>query len=291
MTVRTKVLKFIVAMGLMAACGWLTQGAAGVVEGAAFPSGAEPSHRGIIRISGSDTMLLLTRALAESYMRIAPRVSVHAWGGGTAHGLEDLIRGKVEICAASRPLQPKEVIRLADGFGAVGFATPVAKEALSVFLNSRNPVRGLSMAQLRAIYVGAITDWKEVGGNPGPIRVIRRPSTSGTYAYFQDHVLGGEAYTKRAETAPDNRAIVNRVTSDPSAIGYGGLAYGRELHCRIDGIEPTEEEIRSDRYPITRYLYLVTTDQPRGEIQRFIDWVLSTQGQSIVRSTGYIALW
>jgi len=255
------------------------------------PAAAEAHQPAVIRISGSDTMLILTRRWAEEYMRSHPGVAVYVWGGGTARGLEALARGRVDIAAASRPLEPREVQMLADVFKSVGISFAVAKEALSIYVNPRNPVQNLTLDQIRQIFSGETNNWKEVGGDDAPIHALRRPSSSGTYLYLREHVLNGLPYSTAAQVVEDTPGIVRRVEGDPRAIGYGGVAYGRDLHCSVEGVLPSEAAIRDGSYPITRYLFLVTTNQPRGEVQRFIDWAQSPAGQAVVRDVGLVALW
>ncbi|MDW7682075.1 MAG: substrate-binding domain-containing protein, partial [bacterium] len=134
-------------------------------------------------------------------------------------------------------------------------------------------------------------NWAEVGGRIEPILVMIRPPNSGTHLYFKEHVLNGKNYGHFTQIAATTPKVVKAVAKNREAIGYGGSAYGDEvIHVRINGIEPTPENVRNDSYPIIRYLYLVTTDTPRGELKSFIDWTLK-DGQRIVREVGYIPLW
>jgi phosphate transport system substrate-binding protein len=245
----------------------------------------------IIKISGSDTMLLLTRKWAEEYMRENHRVSVYTWGGGSAKGVEDLIGGKVHICAASRPLGAEEVRLLANRYDNVGVSFAVAKEALSIYVNSDNPVRDLSLQQLKLIFTGKLTNWKDVGGKDAPILVLRRSSSSGTYLYFLEHVLEEEPYTAKARVYRNTRGIVQEVIDNEYAIGFGGVAYGEELHCRVEGVLPTRKNIRDGAYPITRYLHFYTVGSPGGELKKFIDWVMAPDGQGLAEEAGYVPLW
>lgn len=246
----------------------------------------------LIRTKGSDTMYLLMKRLAEEYMRRNPGISVYTEGGGSASGIQALIRGEIDICAASRPLQAKEIKQLSENYRSVGVVFRIAKDALSVYLNKKNPVRDLTMKQLKQIFSGEITNWKAVGGTDHPITVLIRPPNSGTYLYFKRHVLEGREYTNRAITIPTTAKIVETVAADQFAIGYGGIAYGKTVKlCRVNSIPPTSENIRYDLYPISRYLYLITVRKPQGIRRKFIDWIISNQGQAIIKQVGYIPLW
>ena len=157
-------------------------------------------------------------------------VSIYTWGGGSGRGVEDLISQKVNICAASRPLNAEEIRWLAERHESVGVSYAVAKEALSIYVNPDNPVRDLSLQQLKSIFTGKVTNWKDVGGKDAPILVLRRASSSGTYLYFLQHVLEEEPYTRRARVYRNTRGIVEEVRENEHAIGFGGVAYGEELH-------------------------------------------------------------
>lgn len=246
----------------------------------------------IIRIKGSDTMLILNRRWAEVYMTTHPGISVYAEGGGSATGIQALIQEEIDICAASRPLTAEEVKPLAEKYRNIGISFLVAKDALSVYVNPNNPVKDLTLKQLKEIFTGAIENWHNVAGNDEPIKVLIRPPSSGTHLYFREHILEGEPYSENAVSVPTTAAIVDSVLNNPNAIGYGGIAYGTNvIHCQINGINPSEDNVRYDLYPLSRYLYFDTIKKPRGEVRKFIDWVISPEGQKIVKDVGYIPLW
>lgn len=259
-----------------------------------FMAGCAGTHQRqvyVIRLKGSDTMLLLATRWAEEYMKEHPSVSVYAEGGGSALGFKSLIKGEIDIGAASRPIQANEARQLAEKYGKIGMGFWVAKDALSIYLNPENPIRNLSLAQLKAIFTGDISNWEQVGGNQQPIDVIIRSPNSGTYLYFKEHVLEGESYSSAAKTLSTTAAVVKAISERVGAIGYGGIAYGQNLiHCQINNVAPTEQNVRTDTYPIIRYLYLYTIDTPQGEVKSFIDWVLK-DGQKVVRQVGYIPIW
>lgn len=246
----------------------------------------------LIRIVGSDTMFELTSLLAEEYMKEHSGISIYVQGGGTAEGIKALIKGETDICSASRNLKPNEAKALADYYSSLGLVFLIAKDALSIYLNPNNKVKELTVEQLKNIYEGKITNWKEFGGiDTTIIPVIRNPN-SGTYLYFKDHILEGENYSLSSLTKPTTREVVKFVAENVNAIGYGGMGYnGNILHAKIENVEPIEKNIRNDTYPITRYLHFFTTRTPGGAAKSFIDWVLSPAGQSVVRKSGFIPLW
>jgi phosphate transport system substrate-binding protein len=245
-----------------------------------------------LRIKGSDTMLPLAQFWAQVYMIENPSVSVYVEGGGTAIGMSALAQGATDICMASRPITPGEAQLLVHHFGAVGVSVLVAKDALSLYVHPDNPVKNLTMQQVKNIFSGAIDNWKDLGGDNAPIQLLNRLPTSGTYAYFQEHVLGGASYDPSAKALPTTKAIVDFVSQHKNAIGYGGVAYEADIyHCDINGIAPSHENVINDTYPLTRYLYLYTVDKPHGKIKDFINWTVNEHGQDIVSWVGYFPIW
>ena len=245
-----------------------------------------------IRIKGSDTMLLLTKKLAEEYMKNNPGISIYVDGGGTAKGIEAISEGSADICTASRTLNPEEIKILADRYSSVGISYLIAKDGLSVYMNPENPVKNLTLNQLKGIFTGKIKNWRDVGGNDSQITKIVRSPNSGTHSYFQEHVLDGDEYDNNAEVRHTTNSIIKFISENPSAIGYGGIGYNTGIKLsNIDGISSSEENVRNNEYPISRYLYFYTPTQPGGEVQKFINWVMSMNGQKQVKTAGYIPIW
>ena len=245
-----------------------------------------------IRVKGSDTMKNLMENLARVYMESHPRVSIYVEGGGTGSGVNALIQGKIDICSASRPIEPEEVSRIAEKYKSVGIYSLIARDALSIYTNPANPVTDLTLKQLKQIFTGEITNWSDVGGKDMNITVLIRPSNSGTNHYFREHILENQPYTDTAKIIPTTNQIVDYVRNHPDAIGYGGIAFGPDItHCKVNGINPSVENVRYDLYPISRYLYLYTVKKTSGKIRNFIDWISSKEGQKVVEETGFISLW
>jgi phosphate transport system substrate-binding protein len=245
-----------------------------------------------VRIAGSDTMAVLTRAWAERFMEANPGVAVLASGGGTAEGIRALVGGGVDVAAASRPLAPAEVEALHARSGRLGVGFRCALDGLSIYLHPDNPVRSLTLLQVKGIFTGRIGTWTKVGGTDAPIEAYTRQPSSGTYRFFQELVLDDEPYSERATAMPTTAAIVDAVRADPHAIGYGGLGYGADVrHCAVEGVAPSAATVRDGSYPLARYLYLYTARPPAGAVKRFIDWALSPAGQRVVAEVGYVPLW
>ncbi|MEW6336607.1 MAG: phosphate ABC transporter substrate-binding protein [Acidobacteriota bacterium] len=261
--------------------------ALGTILGAC--AGTSAGRREVVRLAGSDTMLLLVRRWAEEFMRGDPAL-VTVEGGGTAAGIEALIAGSIDVCAASRPLAPEEVERLFKRTGSLGVRFLVARDALSVYVNPANPVRNLTLLQLKGVFTGRVGSWHKLGGVEAPIHVLLQPPNSGSARFFQNVALDGEPFAPRGATLPTTQAIVAAVEADPLAIGFGGLAYGASVTLLdLEGTGPGQ--IRSAAYPLSRYLYLYTVREPAGATRRLIDSVLTPAGQSIVEQVGFVPLW
>ncbi len=246
----------------------------------------------VIKIKGSDTMLHLTELLAQKYMMENPKVSIYVEGGGTATGIKALSGGETDICTASRPVKADEVKTLSDNFGLLGISTVIGKDALSIYINKNNPVKNFTVDQLKEIFTGKLTNWKQLNGPDMRILPILRTPNSGTYYYFKEHILNGEEYAYYAYTRVTTEEVIESVEDNINAIGYGGIGYkGETVHAKINGIEPTEENVRNDSYPIIRYLHFYTTGVPQGAVKKFIDWVISPEGQKLVSESGYIPIW
>lgn len=266
--------------------------AAVMLAGCGAGQNLQQSEKRTIRIKGSDTMYQLATRWAEEFMKLHPAIAVYVTSGGTETGIRALIDGEVDMCTASRTLHADEARDLMKKHRSLGFSILTAKDALSVYLHPDNPVKNLTLPQVRGLFSGKIASWSDIGGESVPVRVFGRPPTSGTYFFFKEHVLRGDTYSPATVTVPTTVALASMIRNNRYAVGYGGLAYGDDVtHASIDGVTPTAENVRNGSYPISRYLYLYAAAAPEGAIKQFVDWVLSNSGQNIVREVGYIPLW
>ncbi|HKZ53233.1 MAG TPA: phosphate ABC transporter substrate-binding protein, partial [Candidatus Acidoferrales bacterium] len=250
-----------------------------------------------LTVKGSDTMVILGQRWAEVYMQKNRGVTIQVTGGGSGTGIAALINGTTDIAEASRPMKDKEKDAVKAKRSAEVLELPVAVDGLAVFLNVKNPVGELSLAQLKGIYTGAIKNWKEVGGRDERMILYGRENNSGTYVYFKEHVLENVDYFPTVQTLPGTAAVIHAVAKDPRGIGYGGVAYGegvKHLRVRKDAnspaVEPTMENVLSAQYPISRYLYWYVAGRPKGDLKAFAEWALSKDGQAVVENVGYYPL-
>jgi len=254
---------------------------------------------GNITVKGSDTLVILAQKWAETYMGQHADTKIQVSGGGTGTGFAALQNQTTDLCDASRKIKPAELQKCVAVFGG---ARPteykVALDGLSVYVNAENPIKELSLDQLKSIFTGKVTNWKALGGADAPITVYSRENSSGTYEFFKEHVLKGQDFAASAQTMPGTAAILQAVTKDKGGIGYGGAAYGagaKHLLVKKEenspAIEPTEETVLNGTYPIWRHLYVyVNPALDKGEIAAYLNWIRSDDGQKIVKEVGYYPL-
>jgi len=268
--------------------------AAGALLALTVLAAATASAGRSITIKGSDTMVILAQRWAEKYMAAHPGAVLQVTGGGSGTGIAALINGTTDIATASRDMKQAEKLKLRDRYQTMGIEIPVAKDGLAVYLHEQNEVESLSFEQLRDIYAAKITNWKQVGGADARITLYGRENSSGTYVLFKDVVLLGADFAPSCQTLPGTAAVVNAVAQDPNGIGYGGAAYAkgvRDCAVRRDAggpaVLPTEATVKDGSYPLARSLFFYTRKKPEGDVKRFVDWVLSPEGQEIVTQVGY----
>jgi phosphate transport system substrate-binding protein len=250
-----------------------------------------------ISVKGSDTMVIMNARLAETFMAKNPGTMIQVTGGGSGVGIAALINGTTDIAASSRPIKTSETDKLKQRFATIGYAYPIARDGLSVYLHASNPVKELTLAQIREIYTGKLTNWSQVGGPNAPIVIYSRENSSGTYTYFKDNVLLGKDFHPRAQTLQGTAAVVNAVSKDVNGIGYGGAAYAKGIKFaavkkddKSPAYLPTLDHVRTGAYPISRFLYLYTRVKPSKEMKTFIDWATGPEGQEIVTKVGYFPI-
>jgi phosphate transport system substrate-binding protein len=266
----------------------------------AFAGGLLPAlsaSAGTVTVKGSDTMVVLGQRWAEEYMKKNPKTVIQVTGGGSGTGISALINGTTDICEASRSMKDAEKKQVAEKSGAPPIEIPVAKDGLSVYVHESNPLTELTMSQLKAIFTGKVTSWKDVGGPDAKIIPYSRENSSGTYVFFKEHVLENADYTPRAQNMPGTAAVVNAVAKEKFSIGYGGAAYSKGIKvlkikkdASSPGIGPSDATIKDGTYPLSRPLFFYTRSKPSADMTAFTDWVLSKEGQAIVTKVGYFPI-
>ena len=256
------------------------------------------TYAGPITVKGSDTLVILAQKWAETYMQSHPGVKIQVTGGGSGIGFAALQNNTTDIADASRPIKPAERAACIKSFGKSPREYKVALDGLSVYVHADNPIKELSLEQLELIFTGKAGNWKPFGGKDAPITVYSRENSSGTYEFFKEHVLQGKDFTSRAQTMQGTAALLQSVSRDPNAIGYGGAAYGQGAKALkikktpdSPAVDPTEENVVTGKYPIWRYLYnYLNPEKDKGDIASYLNWVRSSEGQRIVKDVGYYPL-
>ena len=258
--------------------------------------------RVLIQNKGSDTLVNVAQAWAETYKEVDSNVAVAVSGGGSGTGISAMINGTVDIANASREMKDSE-IEAARANGVEPVEWIVGYDALAVFVHRDNPIESFTIAQLAGIYGdGGATESRsdlglEIPGcKSGEIVVVNRQNNSGTYAYFKEVVLGktGE-YSLGTRDMHGSKDVVDLVHNTPCAIGYSGLAYatdGVKMPClwadsEAECVTPSVATASDHTYPIARSLLMYTAGQPEGAVKTYLDWILSDVGQCIIREKGY----
>jgi len=256
-----------------------------------------------IQNKGSDTMVNLALAWAQTYGQFHPEIQIAVTGGGSGTGIAALINGTVDMANASREIKPEErQSALANGVEPVEHVA--AGDAIAIVVHPSNPVDGLTIPQLADIYAGRITNWRQVGGEDRPIVLLSRESNSGTHVFFLENVVRrGQAgddtlFSPDTLLMPSSEGISAEVRENPNAIGYDGLGYvtpdqkvvAVATESGAPYVLPTLETARDGSYPIARLLYIYTAGQPQGAIQDYLGWIQGPEGQAIVRDLGFVPL-
>ncbi len=240
-------------------------------------------------IKGSTTVLPITQAALEAYMKAHPGVNISLSGGGSGEGIKGLIDKTADIATSSREIKPKE-IELAKSKSVDPVAHTVAIDALTPIVHPRNKVDGLSIDQLSQIYQGKIRNWKEVGGDDLQIVVVSRDSSSGTFESWGHLVLNDAKVSPRAQMQASSGAVVQAISKNRYAIGYVGIGYLNKSvkALSVNGIKASAQTALSKEYPVSRPLYMYTDGQPAGVVAGFINFVLSPAGQKLVAKEGFV---
>jgi phosphate transport system substrate-binding protein len=273
-------------------------------DGGRDRTGGPATPRPAIRVTGSDTMINLVQAFAESYQAVRPGVSVQVAGGGSGVGIAGLIDGILEIAAAGREitLDERRAVRARRGADPQQFV--VALDALAVYVHRDNPVSQLSIDELANIYGdgGSIERWSQLRVRNDRCRrdvIVRlgRQNSSGTYAYFREAVLGPHRDYKLGSVDQNgSKDVVTLVSRTPCAIGYSGMAFAFSgvravpiaANRQSAAIAPTPATALDGSYALARPLYFYTPGEPQGVTRAFIDWVTGPEGQAIVSRVGFV---
>lgn len=265
-------------------------------------SGSIITAQDMIQIKGSDTLINLVQRLSEVYMEKNPDSYIAVTGGGSGVGIAALISNRVAIADASRPMKDKEYAAAKEN-GVIATEIVIGIDGLSVIVNSDNPIESLTTDQVGAIFRGDISNWSEVGGTNKSISLYGRQPNSGTYVFFQEHVLDNKNYSSKMKQMNGNAQIVEGIKADKASIGYVGIGYVYDDQGKVmkglkvlkiakdvqsKPVDPlVSENVKSGLYPIARALYQYINGKPKDDVKKFITFELSAEGQKIVEEMGF----
>ena len=231
---------------------------------------------------GSTSVQPFAEILSQEFERLPGGIRVDVEGGGSTAGIVAIDENIADIGMCSRSLKSDEARQF------VGI--PIALDGLAVVVHKSNPITGLTRQQIRRIFCGDVSNWREVGGDNRPIHLITREEGSGTREAFQKLVMGKTRISRKALTQESNGAVKELVKHDPCAVGYMSLGLvGQELKAlKVDGVAPTAEEVVSGRYPLARPFLFVTKGPPGERAREFIDFAASPIGRQMLEREGLV---
>jgi phosphate transport system substrate-binding protein len=282
--------------GALAGCGKAGNtgnGNATSSEGNNNEAAQEQTYSGTIALAGSTALQPLAEEAANAFMEKYPDVSITVQGGGSGTGVNQVAAGAVQIGNSDVPAAEK----LEDKSKASELIDhKVAGIAFAIVVNDDVKVGNLTTKQIQDIFSGKIKNWKEVGGNDEAIHVINRPASSGTRATFEKTIMKGVKVDDSIGTVQDsNGAVEQAISSTPGAISYVAMSYliGEKKNLKtlkIDGADPTVENIRTEKYPFWSYEYMITKGEAEDAVQAFINFVKSEEFAPTVKQMGYIPI-
>jgi len=243
----------------------------------------EPHEPVYLRVAGSTSMHPLVEDLAQASSERHEYVTVDVQGGGSRLGIALARENQIDIGTASRKPTAEDERDPETGAKRLWW-TAIAQDGIALVVHPQNIVGSLTLSKAKDIFFGRILDWEEIGGTPGEIVVVSREDGSGTREVFEEIVMGEKRVTLTAIVMPSSEAVVEYIARHPTAIGYVSMGYlsPQVKALPVEGVSPTPEDVRSGAYPLTRPLYILTGQEPTGEVRAFIEFALSPAGQTVV---------
>lgn len=248
----------------------------------------------VIQLKGSDTILHLSHAISENYMK-ENKAKISVVGGGSGVGIAALLNKTTDIALASRNIKDKE-IKVANEKGININETILGYDGITIIVNKKNEIKNIDSIILGKIFRGEIENWKEIGGIDAPIVILSRDSSSGTHEFFKEHIIregkskSEKEYSKKALYLPSNEAIKKEVSKNEMAIGYIGMGYMDNTVKALDvnNVTASLENVLSKKYPIAREVYWYSDKNSSNEVKKLIEYALSLKGQKIVKEEGFV---
>jgi phosphate transport system substrate-binding protein len=244
-----------------------------------------------LRIDGSTTVLPIAQRAAEVFMKKNPAVKIFVSGSGSGTGIKALLDGTTDIADSSREAKEKEIASGKEK-GVILTAHKIALDGIVPVVHPSMKINDITTEQLRDIYNGKIKSWKELGGPNRPIAVISRDTSSGTYEVWEEKILKGDRVRPDALLVASNGQAVQTVAGNKFAIGYIGIGYVDKSVkvLKVNGKGATTKSIRDGSWPISRPLFMYTNGKPAGVMAKFINFMLSKEGQKVVNEVKYVSI-
>jgi len=246
-----------------------------------------------LQIEGSTTVGPIADAFAEYFKKVYPDLDVTVKKTGSGDGAAALVDSRCDVATMSRFMKDKEFKSAVEN-RVYPVAHVVVMDGVCVVVHPSNPVKDLTKAQIRDIYMGKIANWNQVGGPSMPIVVISRDTSSGTYETFHGLVMEKKEMGSGVEYVNSNPQAHARVKTTQGAIGYVGIGFlDRSVKAvKVDGILPSRQTIASGVYPVARPLFMFTNGYPTlgTMIHKFCTFYLTEKGQELVEAKGFVPL-
>jgi phosphate transport system substrate-binding protein len=241
---------------------------------------------GTISVAGGTAHIPVMNDAAKNIMTFNSKIRIPVEGGGSGIGVQKVGEGLVDIGNTGRALSEEEVTK----YGLNSFA--FALDGVATVVHPENPVTALSPQQIRDIFAGSITNWKDVGGKDGAIHLFSRDEASGTREVFWEKLLKKGPVATAANIVASNGAMKVAVSQDKDAIGYVGIGHVDESlkALSLDGVTASQENAMNGTYPVVRKLYMNTKGEPSKLVKAFIDYIMGPDGAEISKKYGYIPL-
>jgi len=240
---------------------------------------------GKITVAGSTSVQPFSDVLAEEFTKKNPQAEINVQGGGSSEGITAAISGAADIGSSSRELKAEETSQGLKEY-------KIALDGVAIVLHPSNKINELKMEDIKNIYLGNLTNWKDLGGENAPITVVCREEGSGTRGAFEDIVMNKEKISDKVIIQSSTGSVRSTVAGDPNAIGFVSLSSMDKSvkSVKVDGVEASVENVKNGSYKISRPFLYLTKGEATGLSKAFIDYVLSPEGQDIMEQEGAIRI-